>query len=80
MAKQSKQPKDACINCGHTRHYHAIAEQHELGTTHCTRVSDQNEYCNCKEYKNNEMDTTNQNKDIEKPNSEVQETTSENNG
>lgn len=37
-----KETKISC-QCGHYRRHHAIAENHNLGTNHCTS-------CACKEY------------------------------
>ena len=34
-----------CANCKHERRFHAIAEHHNLGTTHCTKLT-----CYCKEF------------------------------
>jgi hypothetical protein len=31
--------------CGHEKRFHANAEKHNLGTSHCTQI------CDCKEYR-----------------------------
>ena len=37
--------KVLCAECKHECRHHAIAENHNLGTTHCTKLD-----CECKEY------------------------------
>lgn len=34
-----------CKNCKHEKKFHAIAENHEKGTTHCTKSD-----CKCQEF------------------------------
>lgn len=43
--KQKKNPEDC--TCGHSPKYHANPELHELGTSHCTAVSEDLVYCKC---------------------------------
>ena len=34
-----------CVNCKHEERYHAIAKNHVLGTSHCTKYG-----CYCKQF------------------------------
>ena len=38
-------PEPVC-ECGHTRKWHAIPEEHNLGTSHCTQLA-----CPCKQWR-----------------------------
>lgn len=49
MAIKQKKSADDCT-CGHGARYHANPDLHELGTSHCTAVSDDLMYCKCNHY------------------------------
>lgn len=52
MATKQKKNPDDCT-CGHGMRYHANPALHELGTSHCTAVSDDLMYCKCNHYTKN---------------------------
>jgi len=50
MKKEKELKNEQCKTCRHNKKLHAIADKHELSTTHCTAVSEKLEYCQCKKY------------------------------
>lgn len=51
MATKKSSDPTACTDCGCSKRHHANPEAHELGTSHCTHVTDDNKYCHCPSYK-----------------------------